>query len=81
MKFNICDEIVYLNTSTAKFVKDEVRRIQVIPTGISAGEDGKNRLDGYAVFYETGQGPVVAETEAFASEEEAKRFWRDVLAE
>ena len=37
--------------------------------------DGKDVLDGYVILYETQNGPVLAESEVFSSEEEAREAW------
>ena len=75
VKYNIFDEVVYLNTATMKLEKVIVRGIRIVPTGISKAEDGKDVLDGYVILYETQNGPVLAESEVFSSEEEAREAW------
>ena len=75
IKFGICDEVVYLNTATARFEKAEVKGIQVVPTGISKDAEGRNVLDGQMVLYQTVDGPVLAEDEVFATAEECRVYW------
>jgi hypothetical protein len=79
--FAICDKVVYLNTATGKFDSAEVKRVQIVPTGISKDEQGNNVLDGSIVLYETLEGPTLAESEVFATEEEARAFWRKKIVE
>ena len=79
VRFNICDNVVFLNTVTGKLDSAEVKRIQILPTGISKDENGKNVLDGSVVMYETVDGPVLAESEVFASKEEAKARLEEIL--
>ena len=82
IKFGICDEVVFLNTATGKFDKVEIASVRVIPTEVSNDENGKHKCDGYAVLYETAnRGPVLTESEAFATEEEARAHWKSVFAE
>lgn len=81
LKFRICDEVWYFNTASRKVEKAVVKGIQVIATGISVGEDGRDRLDGDLVLYQTKEGPVLAETEVFASKEEAVSVLLGVLAD
>lgn len=82
IKFSICDEVVYFNTANGKFEKAEVSAVRIIPTGISKDEQGKNRLDGYVVLYETAdRGPVLTEAECFASEDECREHYRCVFFE
>lgn len=79
MKFRICDEVWYFNTASRRVEKVLVEGIRVVPTGISTGEDGKERLDGDVVLYQTKDGPVLADSEVFASREEAVDVLLDVL--
>lgn len=81
IKFNICDEVWYFNTASRKIEKVVIKGIQVVPTGISVGEDGKERLDGDVVLYQTKDGPVLAETEVFASADEAREVLLGVLSD
>lgn len=69
-----------MNTVTGHFDTAEVKDIQILPTGISKDADGNNVLDGEMVFYRTVNGPVLAATEVFASADEAKKHWTEVLA-
>lgn len=78
IKFNICDEVFYLNTASGKFEEVEIKSAKVIPTGMHADENGKNVLDSVIVLYET-TGPVLAETELFRTKEEALDHWLGVL--
>lgn len=52
-----------------------VRGIQVVPTGISKDEAGNDVLDGYEVLYKMDSGLVLAESEVFASEAEARESY------
>lgn len=79
VKFGICDKVWYLNTAEGRYDSAEVRRIQVVPTGVSKDERGENVLDGSVVLYETLEGPVLTGGEVFASEEEARVFWRELV--
>ncbi len=81
IKFGICEKVWYFNTAECKVMKDEVKRIQVIPTGISKSSDGENVLDGYLVLYETLNGPVLTEQECFRSEEECRKKYREFFVE
>lgn len=81
IRFGICDEVVYLNTATARFEKAEVKGVQVVPTGISKDAEGRNVLDGHVVLYQTVEGPVLADGEVFSSEEEALSWWKGRLSE
>lgn len=81
IKFGICEKVWYFNTAECKVAMDEVKRVQVIPTGISKSSDGENVLDGYLVLYETMNGPVLTEQECFASEEECRKRYREFFAE
>ena len=76
-KFGILDKVVYFNTAECKIATDEVKRIQVMPTGISKDEKGGNVLDGYVVLYEMMEGVVLSEKECFASEEECRARYRE----
>ena len=79
LRFGVLDEVVYLNTATARFEKAVVKGIRVVPTGIHKDESGKDVLDGSVVLYELFDGPMVAQGEVFASVEEGKAYWLDVL--
>lgn len=81
IKFGICDEVVYLNTATARFEKAVVKGIRVAPTGISKDESGKDVLDGFIVLYDLKDGPIVSQEEVFASEQECRQAWVDRLSE
>lgn len=74
--FSICDRVWYLNTAECRFDSAVVRRIQVVPTGVSKDASGADVLDGSVVLYETSEGPVLTGSEVFASEAEAREFWR-----
>ena len=78
--FSICDKGVYLNTATRKFDTAVIKGIQIVPTGISKDEEGEDVLDGSVVLYQTKEGPMLTEAEVFASEEEAKKVWTEVIA-
>lgn len=80
IKFNICDEVYFLNTASGKIESAEVASIRVIPTGISKDQNGKNVLNGSVVLYETAdRGPVLSEVECFASKEECCQSWLSAL--
>lgn len=74
-RFDICAEVVWFNTATRNFDKGVVRGIQVVPTGISKDEAGNDVLDGYEVLYKMDSGLVLAESEVFASEAEARESY------
>lgn len=81
IKFNICDEVYFFNTASRSVEKVEISGIRVIPTGISKGEDGRNRLDSSEILYDTvNRGLVITQGEAFASEEECRKFYADFFA-
>lgn len=80
VKFDICEEVVYLNTATCRFVTDSVKGVQIVPTGISKSEEGKDVLDGYTVLYHLKGGGIVSETELFHSEEECREHFLAALA-
>ncbi len=80
IKYSICDEVWYFNTASRRIESVVIKGIQVVPTGISVGEDGKDRLDGDVVLYQTKDGPVLAETEVFSSAEEAREVLIGVLS-
>lgn len=75
VKFDICGRVFYLNTSSGRIESDEVKGIQIVPTGISKDEAGRNVLDGQMVLYQTVDGMVLAESEVFVSEDECRAFW------
>lgn len=79
LRFDICDEVFYLNTASAKIEKCIVKGIQVVPTAMHQDEEGRKCLDGSIVLYQTEDGPVLAETEVFASENDARSFWLNAL--
>jgi len=68
-----------LNTATRKFDTAVIKGIQIMPTGISKSEEGEDVLDGSVVLYQTKDGPVLAETEVFASVEEAAAAWSEII--
>lgn len=80
MKYGICEMVYYLNTAVGRIEQVEVKGIQVVPTGISKGVDGRNVLDGQMVLYQTVDGPVLAESELFATAEEARSYWVERLS-
>lgn len=77
IKFAICEKVWYLNTVTGNLESAEVRGVRVVPTGISKDEKGESVLDGYAVLYDTVDGPTLAESECFGSRDEAVKAWKD----
>ena len=79
LKYDICSKVFFLNTASAKIERAEVKGVQVIPTGISKSADGENVLDGCVVLYQTVEGPVLAEDECFATEEECRANWLETL--
>lgn len=82
VKYGICDEVFWLNTSSGKVEKAEVAGVRIVPTGISKDAEGRNVCDGHVVLYETAdRGPVLTEQECFASEAECRGHWKSVLSE
>ena len=81
IRFNICDKVYYLNTVTCKVDSAEVKGIQVMPTGISRDAEGKNVLDGCVVLYQTVEGPTLTGGECFASADECRDAWREIVGE
>ena len=81
VKFGICDKVVYFNTAECKVMTAVVKGIQVVPTGISKNEKGENVLDGYAVLYQTFEGPVLSEQECFESEDKCLEAYRKIFAQ
>ena len=79
-KFGLLEKVFYLNTAECKILPAQVKGIRIIPTEVSKDESGADRLDGSVVLYETFDGPVLAERECFASEDECKAFFRDFFA-
>ncbi len=79
--YSICDKVWYLNTATGRYDSAEVKRVQVVATGISKDEQGNNVLDGSIVLYETLEGPTLAECEVFASEDDARAYWKNKISE
>lgn len=79
VKFDICSRVYYLNTASAKIEQEEIKGIQIVPTGISKDEAGRSVLDGKVVLYQTVDGPVLAECEVFATEDECRTFWQNAL--
>lgn len=79
-KFKICDKVVYLNTASGKFETVEIKGIRIVPTGISKDTEGADVLDGYVVLYEPFEGPILAESEVFATEAEAVDAWLERLS-
>lgn len=75
IKYQICDEVVFFNTAAMRFESGIVKGIQVVPTGISVGEDGRKRLDGCEVLYSLESGLVLTGAEVFDSEEEARDYY------
>ena len=80
-RFGILDEVVYLNTATARFERAVVKGIRVVPTGIHKDEGGRDVLDGSVVLYELFDGPVVAQEEVFPDADEAKAYWLHKLGQ
>ena len=74
IKYDICDEVCYFNASSCAIERDTVKGVQVIPTGISKDESGRDRLDGRVVLYQLKGGLVLTEQELFPGEE-ACRSW------
>ena len=79
VKYGIFDKVVYLNNAALRFERDAVKDIRIIPTGISKGEDGEDRLDGYEILYQLKNGLVMSSKEVYDTEEQAKKIYRDVL--
>lgn len=80
LKFSICDDVVFLNTSNGKFEKAVVKGVQVVPTGLSKSADGKDVCDGYAVLYQTMDGAWLSESELFVDEKSAKEHYIALLS-
>ena len=70
-KFDICDKVVWFNTTTRKMETGVVRGIQVVPTGMHRDESGEDILDSAMVMYQLDSKMTIAETEAFPTEEDA----------
>lgn len=81
LKYNICDEVFFLNTSTGRIESAKIKGAQVMPVGISKNEKGEDILDGDVVLYRTFEGVVISESELFASREECKEHWLKVIGE
>lgn len=79
IKFEPCERVWFFNTVSRKVESTEVKRIQVVPTGVSKDAEGNNVLDGYVVLYETLDGPVLSGDELFGSEAECKDALRKVV--
>lgn len=79
VKFEPCSRVWFFNTVTRNVEPAEVKRIQIVPTAVSKNESGENVLDGYAVLYETLDGPVLSGAEAFGSEYDCKKVLADVV--
>lgn len=75
IKFDICEEVYFFNTATCKIEKGEVKGVRVVPTGISHDENGRSKLDSRVVLYELVDGPMLAESELFVSEEECRKWY------
>lgn len=75
VKFDICSEVFFFNTASCKIESGEIKGMRIIPTGISHDEKGKSKLDSHVVLYEIVDGPMLAESELFASEEECKNWY------
>ena len=74
VKYDICQEVVFLNTTTWKLEKGVVKGVQIVPTAVSHDSEGKEQLDGYAILYTLDNRMVISESEAFATEEAAREF-------
>lgn len=81
LKYNICDEVYFLNTSTGHIEPVKIKGAQVMPVGISKNEKGEDVLDGDIVLYQTFEGVVISEPELFATREKCKEHWQKILAE
>ena len=81
IRFNICDEVFFLNTATWAVDKGMVKGIQVVPVGISRDAEGKEVLDGDRVLYALKDGGVVTDAEAFANADEVKKRVRELVVE
>lgn len=77
VRFSPCDKVYYFNTAECKVVKEEIKSARVIPVAVSKTEAGENKLDKYVVLYETAQGPVLADSECFATKEECVAFFKE----
>ena len=81
LKFDLCAEVYYFNTASCQIEKGVAMGAKVIPTNVSKTVDGKDKLDGYAVLYSLQDGPVLAEPEMFASEEECREHYKTFFAQ
>lgn len=81
IKFSLCDDVFYFNTATCKVETGEIKGIQVVPTGISKDEKGKNKLDGFVVLYSLVDGPVLADSEVFGSKRECLDHYVKVIGD
>lgn len=79
VKYGLLDKVVYLNSATLKFEEGVVKDIRIIPTGISKGEDGQDRLDGYEILYQLTSGIVLSSKEVYDSEEQARQRYREAF--
>lgn len=79
VKFDLCAEVVFFNTANCKFVRDSVTGVQIVPTGVSKSEEGKDVLDGFSILYRLKSGVMVSESELFDSEEECRQHYLKVL--
>lgn len=79
VKYGLLDSVVYFNSATLKFERDAVKDIRIIPTGISKGEDGEDRLDGYEILYQLKSGIVLSSKEVYDSEEQGLGRYREAL--
>ena len=79
IKYNICDEVFFLNTSKAAIESVVIRGAQIIPLGISKDENGKDVLDGDMILYKTEEGVIISENELFPSREACRAYWAEVL--
>ena len=81
IKFDLCAEVFYFNTASCQIEKGVVMGAKVIPTGVSKTEEGKDKLDGFVVLYSLQDGPVLAEPELFASEQECWEYYKTFFAQ
>lgn len=79
VRFDICERVFYLNTASGKIEGEEIKGIQIVPTGISKDEEGRNVLDGQVVLYQTVEGAVLSESEVFSDEVSCREYWLEKL--
>lgn len=80
VEFGIFDEVFFLNTVEGRIESARVASVQVIPTAVSADENGEEVCDAYAVLYKTKAGMVLSGAEVFADEAACREHYLGLLA-